>query len=322
MGDLTSPSAQYTREWLEESVSDSATVNEEQDSIERPEGFASQLYISCRTVLQGACTWMCLGAREEFAKLYLWGQSFGPTELDIALEYSDEAHNVVVDALGSIGQLLLDEVRRLCVEPSFAHSDAQAQELGRLVEQSRVVISSHIREDEDASSDDSSNTSVGTLSDHDEENDFTQELRSQIDYLLQLGPTLRQNVLYARKSRIEASIPAVVPFHLSGPAWKYVSLVREKFQNAGNQLVNRLGEANWQRHIMLTVEMISIPPFGLIQHSMIQVLGQAFLKMHYRTLLTSLAILRVDLCVFLPLQKKLAQVNPFNVPFVATPYDT
>lgn len=119
MGDLTSTSAQYTREWLEESVSDSATVNEEQDSIEHPEGFASQLYNSCRTVFQGACTRMCLGAREEFAKLYLWGQSFGPTELDIALEYSDEAHSVVLDALGCIGQLLLDGelpmMQRCCI---------------------------------------------------------------------------------------------------------------------------------------------------------------------------------------------------------------
>lgn len=144
------------------------------------------------------------------------------------------------------------------MELSFAHIDAQAQELSKLVEQSRVVISSHNREDEDASSDDSSDTSVGTLSDHDEENNFTQELRSQIDYLVQLGPTLRQNVLYARKSRIKASFPAVVPFHLSGPAWKYVSLVREKFKNAEDQLVNRLGEANWQRHIRVRRQMEAI----------------------------------------------------------------
>ena len=86
----------------------SATVNGEQYSVEHSEGFASRLYNSCRTVFQGACTRLCIGAREELAKLYLWGQNFGPTELDAALEYSDDAHSVVLDALGCIGRLLLN----------------------------------------------------------------------------------------------------------------------------------------------------------------------------------------------------------------------
>ena len=65
-------------------------------------------------------------------------------------------------------------------------------------------------------------------------------------------------MLYARKSRVEALLPPLVPFHLSGPAWKYVLLVREKYKNAEEQLVNRLGESNWQRHKMVRDRMEAI----------------------------------------------------------------
>lgn len=45
--------------------------------------------------------------REELTKLYLWGESFGPGELDIALEYSDDTRYSVLDTLGDVGRLLL-----------------------------------------------------------------------------------------------------------------------------------------------------------------------------------------------------------------------
>lgn len=59
---------------------------------------------------------------------------------------------------------------------------------------------------------------------------------------------MQQNLLHARKSCAKSSHPPVVPFRLSVPAAIYVSMVRDKFRNAQAQLVNRLGEANWQRH--------------------------------------------------------------------------
>ena len=58
---------------------------------------------------------------------------------------------------------------------------------------------------------------------------------------------MQQNLLQARKSRIKSSYLPLGPFRLSDFAAIYVSLVRDKFRNAQDQLVNRLGEANWQR---------------------------------------------------------------------------
>ena len=128
------------------SLFDSVVVNEEQYSVEHSEGFASRLYNSCLTVFQGVCTRMCPGAREEIAKLYLWGQSFGPTELDIAMEYSDDAHTVVLDALGCIGQLLLDGehsmMQRYCFPfcPRIRSADAIQKRFRDSVRDPRLLI--------------------------------------------------------------------------------------------------------------------------------------------------------------------------------------
>lgn len=72
---------------------------------------------------------------------------------------------------------------------------------------------------------------------------------------MELGPTLQRNLLHAQKSRTESSYPPVVPFRLSDSAGIYVSLVREKFRNAEDQLVDRLGESNWQRHQMVREQL-------------------------------------------------------------------
>lgn len=106
-------SASYTRSWLE------ANTSEPDAPCQRPEydgeeGLATRLYVSCPEALRNICSsrsrleeLRSLLLREELAKLYLWGQGFGPGELDNALEYSEDARAVVLHALGSIGQSLL-----------------------------------------------------------------------------------------------------------------------------------------------------------------------------------------------------------------------
>ena len=66
--------------------------------------------------------------------------------------------------------------------------------------------------------------------------------------LMELGPSLEQNLQHAEIARNQSSHLTSVPFAVSGPAMVYVSLVREKFKEAHYKLVERLGEANWQRH--------------------------------------------------------------------------
>lgn len=66
--------------------------------------------------------------------------------------------------------------------------------------------------------------------------------------LLELGPSLEQNLLCAENARNQRSYRADVPFSVSTPGRIYVKLVREKFPQAHYELVERLGESNWQRH--------------------------------------------------------------------------
>ena len=65
---------------------------------------------------------------------------------------------------------------------------------------------------------------------------------------MELGPSLEQNLQHADTARNQSSHLPSVPFTVSDPAMIYVSLIREKFKQAHYKLVERLGEANWQRH--------------------------------------------------------------------------
>ena len=66
--------------------------------------------------------------------------------------------------------------------------------------------------------------------------------------LSELGPSLMQNLGRAETARDSCLDLINTPFAVSGPAMTYVSLIREKFKQADYKLVERLGEANWQRH--------------------------------------------------------------------------
>ena len=104
-------SATYTRSWLETNSFDPDAASRRSEHDDEA-GLATRLYISCRESLADMCSSEPSGPqslllREELAKLYLWGQGFGPEELDTALEYSEDARDVVLNALSSIGRSLL-----------------------------------------------------------------------------------------------------------------------------------------------------------------------------------------------------------------------
>ena len=138
----------------------------------------------------------------------------------------------------------------------------QIRDLTRLVEQAETVISLQDHDEEDAGSDCSNDTSQGSLVEGREPEEMVQELKTQMRYLIQLGPTLQQNVINAKKARVQELYPPVVPFYLSGPAGAYVRLVRQKYPNAADQLINRLGEANWQRHQLIRKQIEAVARRG------------------------------------------------------------
>ena len=85
-------------------------------SIDREEGFASRFYSTCLRGFQKLCRQeqkvYAPGSRsyllkEELGKLYLWGESFGPGELDKALGESEELRDNVLDLLANFGELVI-----------------------------------------------------------------------------------------------------------------------------------------------------------------------------------------------------------------------
>lgn len=115
---ITGPSRRirYTQKWLESSASNLITIDGQLPYDEDKEGLAAQLCSLCRSVLRDICSQTQDSPserlqshllKEELTKLFLWGHSFGPGELEITLEHSDDVRYNVLDALGDIGRLLL-----------------------------------------------------------------------------------------------------------------------------------------------------------------------------------------------------------------------
>ena len=144
-----------------------------------------------------------------------------------------------------------------------SHSSQEPiQELKILIEQTReITFSINHRAAKSAGLDDGgSDTDEDDISEDDDKGDIVEELRLQTRWLMQLAPTLEQNLIHAENTRFHASSPTGLPFSVSGPAAIYVSLVREKYRQAETQLVERLGEANWQRHVGVRKRMEVEPP--------------------------------------------------------------
>jgi hypothetical protein len=78
---------------------------------------------------------------------------------------------------------------------------------------------------------------------------IAKDLEKHIFSLMELVPSM-ENTLAQIKGKISA--PARADFTVSEPAWPYVSLVRDKFGKADPKLIQRLGQANWERHTNIT----------------------------------------------------------------------
>ena len=70
-------------------------------------------------------------------------------------------------------------------------------------------------------------------------------LSHNIGLLMELSPTLEASYKFRHQTRVKRSRP---PISVTNAATIYVGNVRDKFPRAAQELVDRLGEANWQRH--------------------------------------------------------------------------
>lgn len=129
-------------------------------------------------------------------------------------------------------------------------------ELPSLIEQAEVIISGPSGEElsntddwDDEDDSDSESTSIQ------EEAEFCEDVEFNTRCLMQLVPALEQNIVSSRKPRIPLDRPTSQTFSVSEPASTYISLAQQRFQDADLKLVQRLGEANWQRHVRLCTKL-------------------------------------------------------------------
>ena len=71
---------------------------------------------------------------------------------------------------------------------------------------------------------------------------------------LDLVPTLELTLEHVERRQRQPGL-TTEPSYASNPANIYISLVRDKFPEANDRLVERLGEANWQRHLNIRKRM-------------------------------------------------------------------
>ncbi|MCJ1439356.1 hypothetical protein MMC27_008748 [Xylographa pallens] len=87
--------------------------------------------------------------------------------------------------------------------------------------------------------------------DEDEGSDYGTLLECSIDCLMDLIPTMEQSLTHLQSGGIKTKTTSRVPFSVSELALPWVQNVSDKFTSADNALVERLGEANWQRYMTL-----------------------------------------------------------------------
>lgn len=125
----------------------------------------------------------------------------------------------------------------------------QIKELESLIQAGEHMLSGN--QDETAQSGDGSDEEYESGSEGVSESDSydtLDEIGFTTSCLIELGPSLAMNLKHAEDALDSHANLKDVPFSISGPAMVYVRLIRDKFKQAHNKLVERLGEANWQRH--------------------------------------------------------------------------
>jgi hypothetical protein len=85
---------------------------------------------------------------------------------------------------------------------------------------------------------------------------FDKKMSGHVACLMDLSPTLE---CMANDSNLAGADPVVGPssntFHVTESAKRFVIQVHDKFTNAPKALVERLGEANWQRFVRIRASM-------------------------------------------------------------------
>ena len=84
---------------------------------------------------------------------------------------------------------------------------------------------------------------------------FSRDLSSHVQMIMDLIPAIESTIEHQRTIGVRPLRANACKFRASGPAQIYITLVQDKFPKASEKLQERLGEANWQRHINIRRRM-------------------------------------------------------------------
>lgn len=107
-------------------------------------------------------------------------------------------------------------------------------------------------------SDDDAASTISTISSascEDEESGIDHGIALNIEGLKNLAATIEDNLMSSERTTKGVDNSTMAAFSVSKPALGYVSHVRDKYPRAPARLVERLGEANWQRHVVVRGRM-------------------------------------------------------------------
>lgn len=137
--------------------------------------------------------------------------------------------------------MVVAPLRRTKLEDAIQH-------LTLLSERVNAIISSSTSE-ASSDSDDTDEVRAAPGGRHKNEGTTGRDLRLLTGYLMELVPTLEQSLPRVGNLARSALLAPPPAFKVSGPAFTYVRNVYDKFPQADIRLTERLGEANWQRHV-------------------------------------------------------------------------
>lgn len=126
----------------------------------------------------------------------------------------------------------------------------QANDLNILIETAESIIaeSGQIRDD-DSDHDSDSDASDGSRS------DILEDISSYTICLMDLIPSMERTLSHILSERQAEGVLPPISFQVSEPARTYVQNILNKFPRADIKLIERLGEANWRRHLRVRQRM-------------------------------------------------------------------
>ncbi|KAG7005326.1 hypothetical protein G7Y79_00020g048540 [Physcia stellaris] len=257
----------YLHDWINEQELESSSGNIQDTRADQC--FTIKFYHCCLCVLRkliqqlsmvdpvgndSLCAVKCI-LQVELGRLYLCGEGFSNGEAADALEHSDDLRKNILEILCGIGSVLLHDIPRMLGDKMPSMEIVQDEDSN--------ILTSLIEESKSLDVVDSISDIIGSDSDDNASflsNDFDpcDDLRSLVQMVLDLVPSLEATIQHQKRIIHKRPYAPESEFQASGPAQIYISLVHDKFPLASEKLKQRLGEANWQRHLNIRRRMEQI----------------------------------------------------------------